>query len=226
MRPFWDTGENPDMCQTTRQDDVFTYEVVQTLMSAPQIEEQMREVIAAFQKKQFLIRSADSWCISSVVLIRPSRRPRDATLRYIFRPRRDDRSARCWMNNSLTRSDMKIVQLCIWQILLETNRKSIDWDIVKMTLRSWPWTYFLRPNFVHYLIAERVFSIFLSLTRLTNDQDLLSSKNGGNTKNPDGMIQTEILVEKCPLRRVVTCLNRTKTKIHITDPCTLNLIIV
>ena len=53
MRPFWDTGENPDMCRTTRQDDVFTYEVVQTLMSAPQIEEQMREFIAAFQKNNF-----------------------------------------------------------------------------------------------------------------------------------------------------------------------------
>ena len=48
--------------------------------------------------------------------------------------RGDDWSTRRWMTYSETRYDMKIIQLCIWQIEEEIKRKNTDWDIVKLIL--------------------------------------------------------------------------------------------
>ena len=201
------------MCRTKRQDDVFTYEVVQTLMPAPQIEEQMRGVIAAFQNNNFWLdlQSVDV-CFRHTDKIIPSSERFDITLLF-----------------SLIVETIEMLGVGIFVSLIRYDIKMLKQNVQRSIGTSSNWFYDLDLGhifcvLISYIIWSRnvSFLYFLVWRHWQMIKTYYYQKMEESSKNPVDMIQTVILVEKCTLRDVVTCLKSTKTKIHITDPCTLN----
>ena len=190
------------MCRTTRQDDVFTYEVAQTLMSAPQIEEQMRGVIAALQNNNFWLdlQSVDV-CFRRTDKIIPSSERIDITLLFPLIVE--------------TIEMLEVGTFFLWDVMtsrwLESKRTKIDWDILKLILYSRLWTCF--SVLIPYTIWSRNVSFLYFL--VWRDWQMIKTyyhrkMEEVHKKNPGDMIQTKIRFEKRILRRVVTFQKRSR----------------